>query len=181
MGLAILLFARSCCRLLWKRWLHPLHLLGPVLLEPRSNQQTNKTTMEANFYFFFSLHILFTTVLSQWDFSHGKFGLLSPGKAGCDSHATQPTVHARCFSVSIIHQTLTWTTRSLMCAQILMHAVAHGGYMDTHKRVCTESWLWEKNPLLHQGIEPASAACWSHALPTELHPCCNNFCFLSLL
>ena len=28
------------------------------------------------------------------------------------------------------------------------------GCKDTHKRVCTESWLWEKNPLLHRGIEP---------------------------
>ena len=26
-GLAILQSARSCCRLLWERWLHPLHLL----------------------------------------------------------------------------------------------------------------------------------------------------------
>ena len=31
-GLAILLFARSCCRLSWEPWLRPLHLLGPVLL-----------------------------------------------------------------------------------------------------------------------------------------------------
>ena len=43
------------------------------------------------------------------------------------SHATHPTVHAGCFSVSKIHQTLTWTTGSLMCAQMLMHAVAQGG------------------------------------------------------
>ena len=34
------------------------------------------------------------------------------------SRATQPTVHAGCFSVSIIHRTLTWTTGSLMCAQM---------------------------------------------------------------
>ena len=40
------------------------------------------------------------------------------------------------------------------------------------KRVCTISWLWEKkNPLPHRGIEPASAACRSDALSTELHPC----------
>ena len=38
------------------------------------------------------------------------------------------------------------------------------------KRVCTESWLWEKNPFPHRGIELASAACRSDALPTELHP-----------
>ena len=57
--------------------------------------------------------LLFTAVLSQWDFSHGQFGLPSPEKASCDSHSTQPQMHAGCFSVSIIHQTLTWTTGSL--------------------------------------------------------------------
>ena len=31
------------------------------------------------------------------------------------SCATKPTVHAECFSVSIIHRTLTWTTGSIMC------------------------------------------------------------------
>ena len=30
-----------------------------------------------------------------------------------------------------------------------------------HKSVCTECRLWEKNPLLYQGIEPASPACRS--------------------
>ena len=43
-------------------------------------------------------------------FSHGKFRLLSQRKASSDGHTTQPIVHAGCFSVSIIHQTLTWTT-----------------------------------------------------------------------
>ena len=37
------------------------------------------------------------------------------------------------------------------------------GCMDT-VRVCTESRLWEKNPLPHRGIEPASDMCWSDAL-----------------
>ena len=31
--------------------------------------------------------IFWTTVLSQWDISHGKFGLPSPGKASCDTVA----------------------------------------------------------------------------------------------
>ena len=44
------------------------------------------------------------------------------------------------------------------------------GLCRHHKRVCAESWLWEKNPFPHRGIEPASAACQSDALPTELHP-----------
>ena len=43
------------------------------------------------------------------------------------SGATQPTVHAGCFSVSIIHPTPTWTSGSLTCAQMLMHAIAHEG------------------------------------------------------
>ena len=50
-----------------------------------------------------------------------------------------------------------------------MHAIAHWGCTDTVR----ESALkvdWEKNPLPHRGIEPASAACRSDALPTELTP-----------
>ena len=35
-------------------------------------------------YCFFLFLFLKTTVLSHWDFSHGKFKLLSPGKAGCN-------------------------------------------------------------------------------------------------
>ena len=42
------------------------------------------------------------------------------------SCATQPIVHAGHFSVSIVHRSLTWTTGSLMCTQMLIHRVAHG-------------------------------------------------------
>ena len=87
------------------------------------------TASHAESFFFF-----FTTVLSQWDFSCGKFGLLSLGKASCD-RVTLPNL--RCMlgvvSVSIIHRTLTWTTGSLTCAQMLMHAIAHGD-VRTHVR-----------------------------------------------
>ena len=37
------------------------------------------------------------------------------------SYATQPMVNAGCFSFSIIHQTMTWTTGPITCAQIVMH------------------------------------------------------------
>ena len=47
-----------------------------------------------------------------------------------------------------------------------LHNEVHGHC----KRVCTESWLWVKNPLPHWGTEPGSVACQSDALPTELHP-----------
>ena len=110
--------------------------------------------------------LLFTTVMSLWDFSHGEIWVAFPGESQLrQSRATQPTVHTGCFSVSIIHQTLTWTTGSwtITCTQMLMHVIAHGG-VRTHIRVCTESWLWEKNPLPHWGIEPASVAWRSDAL-----------------
>ena len=41
------------------------------------------------------------------------------------------------------------------------------------KTVCTGRCLWEKNPLPHRGLEPASVlrlACRSDALLTELFP-----------
>ena len=49
-------------------------------------------------------------------FSNGKFGFTFPAESQLrQSRATQTTVHAGCFSVSIIHRTLTWTTGSLTC------------------------------------------------------------------
>ena len=80
-----------------------------------------------------------------------------------------PVVHAGCFSVSIVHQTLTWTTGSLTCAQILMHAIAHGG-MDTERESALTVDSEKKTPCcigelnLHQ---PHDAPMLS---PTELHP-----------
>ena len=52
---------------------------------------------------------------------------------------------------------------------MLMHAIVYRVYRH-QKKVCTESFLWEENPLPHQGIELVSAAWWSYALPTEPHP-----------
>ena len=56
---------------------------------------------------------------------------------------------------------------------MLRHAIAHGGCTDTVKESALKSWLWEKNPLLHQGLEPVSVLCLafqSDDLPTELSP-----------
>ena len=84
------------------------------------------------------------------------------------SHATQPMVHAECFSVSIISQTLTWTTESISVRTNVNACNCTWGCTDTCKRVCTERWLWERNLLLYQGTKSASAASLSDALPTEL-------------
>ena len=61
-------------------------------------------------------------------------GISHLGHSGCFSRenhlqqscATQPMVQAGCFSLSIIHQTLPWTTGSSTCAQVLMHVTEHG-------------------------------------------------------
>ena len=44
------------------------------------------------------------------------------------------------------------------------------GDVRTPKESLHWSWLWEENPLMHRGIESVSAAWWSDAVPTELHP-----------
>ena len=50
------------------------------------------------------------------------------------SHVTQPMAHGWCFSISIIHRTLTWTTGSLTCIQVLMHVIAHKGVQTPQKK-----------------------------------------------
>ena len=78
---------------------------------------------------FSQIFFFLTTVLSHWDFSHGKFRLLSLRKASCDSCATQPAVHAGYFSVSIIYWTLDVNYRIFhMHTEMLMHAMANGVY-----------------------------------------------------
>ena len=71
--------------------------------------------------------------MSQLDFFQVKFELLSLRKASFDSLATQHMVHAGCFSMSIIHQTLMWTTGPLTYAQMLMRADVHRGSIDTER------------------------------------------------
>ena len=76
------------------------------------------------------------------------------------SRATQPKVRAGCFSVSIIHRTLTWTTGFLTCVHDLfcMHiGYVHSGGTSVDSlvqraflghRVCTEFWLRGKSPTI---------------------------------
>ena len=57
-----------------------------------------------------------------------------------------------------------------MYAHTLMHAIAHGGCTNTVRESALEV-DWEKNPLLHQGLEPASLfglAFQSDTLPAKL-------------
>ena len=66
----------------------------------------------------------------------------------------------------------------LTCTQMLMHEITHGGCTNVaSESTWTESWLGEKNPLLHLEIEPASVLClafYLNTLPTQLgsdHSC----------
>ena len=45
----------------------------------QAGQRERQTVKDSQGLFF-----IFTTVLSEWEFSHEKFGLLSRGKASCD-------------------------------------------------------------------------------------------------
>ena len=90
----------------------------------------------------------------QWEIRFGFPG----GSQLRESRATQPTVHAGCFSIFIIHRILIWTTGSLTCAQMFNAC----GYTRECTDTVRESALkvdWNKNLLLHWGIE-------RHAGPT---------------
>ena len=74
------------------------------------------------------LLLLFTTVLPRWDFSStGNSDCFPQGKPAATESRYPSPVHAGCLSVSLIHRSLIWTKGSLKCAQMLMHAIAHGG------------------------------------------------------
>ena len=80
------------------------------------------------FYFLVFLLFTFYNCIVPMGFLPLKTRVAFPGESQLrQSRATQPTVHAGCFSVSITHRTLTWTTGSFTCTQMLMSANAHGG------------------------------------------------------
>ena len=52
----------------------------------------------------------------------------------------------------------------------IMHAVAHGGCMDTTRESALKVDSGRKIPHHTVELKPASAACQSDAVPAELHP-----------
>ena len=67
------------------------------------------------------------------------------------SRATQLRVHVECFSVSIIHRTLPWTTGSLTSAQMRLHTGVYGHRkresalkVDFGRKIPRRNW--ESNP-----------------------------------
>ena len=64
----------------------------------------------------------------------------------------------------------------LMCTQLLMQAIAHGGCANTVRESALKA-DWEKNPVHHRGLEPESVLLQpfqSDAVPTELLATCSR-------
>ena len=99
----------------------------------------------------------------------GNSGCLAQGKPAAAESRYPP--HGACWEFQCFHNT---PNSDMDCRIFDVRTVVNAcdsarGCTDTVS-VCTESRLWEKNPLLHRGTEPASAVSRSDALPTELHP-----------
>ena len=60
----------------------------------------------------------------------------------------------------------------LPCAWTLMHATANRGCTDTVREFAAKVWFKEKNPLLHQGLEPACFFIWTIYPLNDPRPCC---------
>ena len=88
--------------------------------------------------------IFFNNCIVSLGFLPWKIWVALPGESQLQqSLTTQPMVHARCFSVPIIHQTVTWTTECLTCSQMLMHTIVNVG-VKTHVRESTLKIDWER-------------------------------------
>ena len=91
------------------------------------------------YYYYYFVIVLVNNYIVPLEFLPWESRVAFPGKSLLrQGRATQPTVHAGCFSVSIIHRTLTWTTGSVTCAQMLMPVIAHKGV-----RTPLESLHWK--------------------------------------
>ena len=117
-----MLFAFYCCSFhhcLWSR-LHPTFMmpLTSVCFYSDGGSGGGFYLHTRIFFFFFFLQLYCPSGISPVG------NLESQLRQGC---TTQPTVHAGCFSVSIIYWHLTWTTASFTCTQTLTHAIAHRG------------------------------------------------------
>ena len=88
--------------------------------------------------------------------------------------ATQPRVHAECFSVCMIHRTLTWTTGSLpfnVRRDVNACECTRGGGYEQFKRVHTESRLGYKflaasgNRTSVSGVPVRRSVLWATSRP----------------
>ena len=89
----------------------------------KDSDQTYAYSVDAFFFLLFFYNCIVSLRFFPWEIV-----VAFPGESLLrQSRATQRSVHAGCFSVYVIRRTLTWTTGSVTCAQMLVRAVAHGG------------------------------------------------------
>ena len=102
----------------------------------------------------------------------GNSGCSPRGKPAATESRYPTTVHGGCFSVSIIHRTLTWTTGYLPCAQTLMHAIAHRGARTPQESLHWKLTLGEKSL-----AAPGNRTCVS-GVPVR---CSNQMSYIPIL
>ena len=116
------------------------------------------------FFFFYFLQLYCPNRISPVQ----KLGLHSPGKASSD-RVELPNLQCMLGVLMFPYSIKLWHGLQVFNVYPNVNTCdCTWGHMDTCKTVCTESCLWEKNPLPHQGLEPASAEWWSHALPNSM-------------
>ena len=150
----------------WKKSIFTFQLQG-LWGQPLQSHLWGAWSPDHEWNLFFFLFFL-SMALSQWDFSHEKFRFLSLGKASCDSRAIQPMVHTGCFSVSIIHQTLTWTISNKDTDVNACDCT--WGCTDTIRESTLKVDSGRKIPCRTRLSNRRQQRAGSDALATELHP-----------
>ena len=122
----------------------------------------NKISQNKYWHTFYLLLFYFTTVLSHWDFFYWIFELLSPGESQLRKSRTSQLPSGACWMFLCFHNPPINSDIDYKIFNVRKDVTACGctrQCTDTRKRVCTESWFWEKKkPWRTQGIELASAA-----------------------
>ena len=143
----------------------------PNYSEKSGSQSTvNRTESNKSIPFLPPSFLPSTTVLSQWDFSHRKFGLPSPGKPAATE--SRYTTYSACWVFSCFHNPPNFDM-DYGIFNVHTHVNACDctrGCTDTGRESALKADSGRKIPCRTARIEPESATCRSDALATELHP-----------
>ena len=118
-----------------------MRILRDKKKKKKDNTNVTRTTGSSFFGSTGILFLLFFFLFFNFLQLYCPNGISPMGNSGCfprgkpaAKESRYPT-HSACWVFSIIRRTLTWTTGPSTCAQMLMHAIAHGG-VRTHVREC---------------------------------------------
>ena len=114
-------------------------------------------------HFFWNLSLHFFFFFNTLFIPCRKFRSPYAGKVTTATRAALPIPISACSIFMCLSNGMAANDWDLSC----MHGCYLGMWLHTwglcghRKRVCTESWLWEENPLPHQKIQPVSEVCSS--------------------